>query len=108
MSTQILLETRSGGVCELCKSTAGLAGFLVEGGNDLGADASVLLCNACLDQVSGALEKDPRHFMCLNESMWSQTPAVQVLAWRLFSKPRVEPRSGSVSWFGLIMAQFVF
>ena len=86
MSTQILLETRSGGVCELCKSTAGLAGFLVEGGNELGADASVLLCNACLDQVSGALEKDPRHFMCLNESMWSQTPAVQVLAWRLLQE----------------------
>jgi hypothetical protein len=33
---------------------------------------------------------------------------LQVLAWRLFSKPRVDPRAGSVSWFGLIMAQFVF
>jgi len=86
MSTQKLLETRSGNACELCKSTAGLTGFLVEGGTELGADASVLVCGRCLEQASGAVEKDAHHFMCLNDSMWSQIPAVQVLAWRLLQE----------------------
>jgi protein PhnA len=86
MSTQQLLATRSGHVCELCKGTAGLSGFVVEGGSDLGADASVLLCGQCMAQVSGGVEKDTHHFMCLNESMWSQIPAVQVLAWRLLNE----------------------
>ena len=86
MSTQKLLETRSGSVCELCKGSAGLSVFLVAGGTDLGADASVLLCARCLEQASGVVEKDAHHFMCLNDSMRSQVPAVQVLAWRLLDE----------------------
>ena len=29
---------------------------------------------------------DNNHWRCLNDSMWSQVPAVQVMAWRLLSK----------------------
>jgi len=86
MSIESLLETRSGGVCELCKSTEGLTGFEVEGGKDAGADASVHLCSNCFSQVNGGADKDIHHFMCLNDSMWSPVPVVQVLSWRILNE----------------------
>jgi protein PhnA len=33
----------------------------------------------------------PNHWRCLNDSMWSQVPAVQVMAWRVLKKLSVEP-----------------
>jgi protein PhnA len=29
---------------------------------------------------------DPNHWRCLNESMWSEIPAVQVLSWRMLNR----------------------
>jgi protein PhnA len=82
MSVEQLLTERSGGVCELCKSTQGLVPFEVEGGKEMGADSHVLLCSVCHSQIAGADDLDPHHFTCLNDSMWTPVPAVQVLAWR--------------------------
>ena len=33
---------------------------------------------------------DSNHWRCLNDSMWSQIPAVQVMAWRLLTRLRNE------------------
>jgi protein PhnA len=33
---------------------------------------------------------DVNHWRCLNDSMWNQTPAVQVMAWRMLTRLRAE------------------
>lgn len=82
MTTNALLDSRSGGCCELCKATEGLSAFEVAGGSEIGADASVYICMTCKGLLEGDVSSNPHHFMCLNDSMWTPVPAVQVLAWR--------------------------
>ncbi len=78
------LETRSGGICELCGSNEGLSALEVPQG-DASEDQSVYVCSNCKTQIeSGELEES--HFNCLNDSMWSETPAVKVMSAILLNK----------------------
>lgn len=71
---------RSQNQCELCASTEGLKPMAVEP-SDGTLDKTVLLCQSCHQQLdSGKL--DVNHWRCLNDSMWNQEPAVQVMAYR--------------------------
>ncbi len=45
-------------------------------------DDVVALCASCLTGATEGLTDAP-HWQCLHEAIWSQTPATQVLAWRL-------------------------
>jgi protein PhnA len=45
-----------------------------------------MLCGTCLDQVNSSDTLDENHWRCLNDSMWSQVPAVQVLAYRMLNR----------------------
>ncbi|WP_115718937.1 PhnA domain-containing protein [Gallaecimonas mangrovi] len=80
MSLENTLNERSQGQCELCSSQNGLAPYLVPASSQDDADAHVLLCDKCLSEIEQP--EDVNHWRCLNDSMWSQVPAVQVLAWR--------------------------
>jgi len=84
MSYDKLLE-RSGGVCELCSSTDSLSGYEVSP-SDGSADQSILLCKICKSQIENPDTIDKNHWRCLNDTMWSQEPAVQVMAYRLLKK----------------------
>lgn len=53
-------------------------------------DDSVLLCETCIEQLNDAVKVDVNHWRCINDSMWNQTPAVQVLAWRMLSRLSAE------------------
>jgi protein PhnA len=86
MSVLDLLNARAESACELCKSPEELSAFEVEGGKEMGADASVLLCKTCSDLIENDVTASPHHFTCLNDSMWSPVPAVQVLSWRLLNR----------------------
>lgn len=48
-------------------------------------DETVLLCATCRE---GFEQKpvDTPHWQCLNEAIWSEVPAEQVLAWRLLNR----------------------
>jgi protein PhnA len=84
MSYDTLIE-RSGGVCELCGADSDLASFEVSPSD--GTDAqSTLLCKTCREQIANPDNMDSNHWRCLNDSMWSQEPAVQVMAYRLLKK----------------------
>jgi protein PhnA len=80
------LRERSGGGCELCGSEQGLSGFEVPPDSDGSADQTLLLCEVCRMQIENPEAMDPNHWRCLNDSMWSQTPAVQVMAWRMLNR----------------------
>ncbi len=90
MTIEQALHTRSESKCELCGATDALSVFPVPPSSDDSVDQSVLLCDSCRSQIENPEQIDPNHWRCLNDSMWSQVPAVQVLAWRMLNRLRGE------------------
>ena len=82
MSVEKELQTRSGGVCELCKSSEGLSVFEVSP-SDGSAEQCIYICTTCKEQIENPDKLDEAHFNCLNDSMWSEVPAVVVMSYRL-------------------------
>ncbi|MDF1528026.1 MAG: PhnA domain-containing protein [Sedimenticola sp.] len=90
MSIERSLISRSGSKCELCGSTENLQTYEVPPDSDGSVDQSALLCGTCRIQLDNPDQVDPNHWRCLNDSMWSQTPAVQVIAWRMLNRLSAE------------------
>lgn len=90
MSTEKELQTRSESKCELCATIEHLAVYEVPPTSNGSADESVLLCETCLEQIESPDKVDVHHWRCLNDSMWSQTPAVQVMSWRMLTRLKAE------------------
>jgi protein PhnA len=86
MNTEQTLHSRSGSRCELCGATENLNVYAVPPKTDGNADDSILLCRTCQTQIEDPAAMDANHWRCLNDSMWSQTPAVQVMAWRMLTR----------------------
>lgn len=87
------LQTRSGNACELCGNTENLASFEVSHAPDSlesQADGAVYICTTCKEQIENPEKTDSNHWRCLNDSMWSPTPAVQVVAWRMLNRLKSE------------------
>ncbi len=82
MSIEKELIARSSGKCELCGSSEGLSVFEITP-SDGSADKSIYLCATCREQIENPDKMDETHFNCLNESMWSEVPAVLVMSYRL-------------------------
>ncbi len=79
------LATRADHKCELCGGTNELSAYTVPPKSGDSVDEQVAVCNICLTQMEGE-ELDSNHWRCLNESMWSEVPAVQVVAHRMLTK----------------------
>ncbi|MEP3248342.1 MAG: PhnA domain-containing protein [Sneathiella sp.] len=90
MSLEETLSLRSQSVCELCASKDALFVLDVSQDGNPTEDNAAYLCQICLTQIDGQQDLQPRHWHCLNESMWSEVPAVKILAWRLLSRLRAE------------------
>lgn len=90
MSLQNELHERSGSVCELCSSKEGLVLFEVPPASNATSESTILICNTCSDQIENLDHADPNHWRCLNDSMWSPVPAVQVVSWRMLNNLRSE------------------
>lgn len=84
MSNSILLE-RSNSTCELCKSTDNLSAFVVEP-----KEEEILICEICKSQIENPGSENVNHWRCLNDSMWSEIPAVQVQSWRMLTRLKSE------------------
>jgi protein PhnA len=91
MSVEQTLKQRSQEQCELCSSKNKLSVYEVPPTDGANSDKSVYLCETCFCQVGGSTELDTgHHWRCLNDSMWSQVPAVQVVAWRMLNRLKSE------------------
>lgn len=90
MKTEAELKERSGGKCELCESTGQLKVYEVPPVAANEADKEIYICETCLDQIEKKQELDSKHWQCLTTSMWSEVPAVQVVAWRMLNRFRQE------------------
>ncbi|MGO4999757.1 PhnA domain-containing protein [Oceanisphaera sp. W20_SRM_FM3] len=84
MSIEQQLLARSEHSCELCKATANLDLHAVAPYAADSAEHCALLCTTCQQELTDPT--DHNHWRCLNDSMWSTEPAVQVLAWRTLKK----------------------
>ncbi|GJM63934.1 PhnA domain-containing protein [Persicobacter diffluens] len=83
MSVEKELKARSEAKCELCGNPHDLNVFPVGPDSDGSANQSIYACNTCAEQLNDHSKIDPNHWRCLNDSMWSPTPAVQVVAYRM-------------------------
>lgn len=85
MSLSRELEKRSGGKCELCGSEEKVNAYAVEPSKE-----SIVVCSVCNSQIDDPEVMEPNHWRCLNDSMWSEQKAVQIVAWRMLTRLKNE------------------
>jgi protein PhnA len=94
MTIEQTLLQRCDAKCELCSSGDHLSVYQVpldsDGTTGETADQSIMICDTCRGQIEQQQELDVNHWRCLSDSMWSPTPAVQVMAWRLLTRLSAE------------------
>lgn len=90
MSIEEVLHARSESRCELCSATENLDVYEIPPDSNDNADKCVLVCETCREQIEKPEKVDVNHWRCLNDSMWSQVPAVQVMAWRMLTRLSAE------------------
>ncbi len=66
--------------CDLCGSKEGLLKYVVVPRED-----TITICSTCAASIDDPTTNE-KHWNCLHDSMWSETPAVQVMAFRLLTK----------------------
>ena len=88
MSIERELSNRSGSKCELCSVTENLKVYEVLPTKKGGLDENIMACSTCINQIENPETVDLNHWRCLNDSMWSEQTAVQVVAWRMLSRLR--------------------
>jgi protein PhnA len=87
--TEQLIE-RSGNKCELCGTTDNLVVYTLPPDGENDASKAVYVCQKAFKQLEKQEELEPEFWKCINESMWSEVPAVQVVAWRMLNRLRGE------------------
>ena len=80
MSIKEELAKRSNNQCELCTATENLDVYNTGDGS---AQQSLYLCDTCRNQINNPQTLDENHWRCLSDTMWSETPAVAVMSYRL-------------------------
>ena len=91
MSINTTLLTRSNNACELCSSNdENLQAYAVPPKTNDSTDNQVVLCGNCLNQIAASDYSDTNHWRCLTGSIWSETPAVQALSYKILDKLKAE------------------
>lgn len=90
MKLEEMLVERNGNKCELCQSAGPLKVYEVPPAAQNNADNMILICDKCRAQLDKKEELDSQHWRGLSEAMWSEVPAVQVVAWRMLNRLRSE------------------
>ncbi|WP_203295402.1 PhnA domain-containing protein [Luteirhabdus pelagi] len=90
MSLEQTLFERANNSCELCGNGEHLQVFQIPESPMEGADAHILVCETCANQIENEEARDPNHWRCLNDSMWSAVPAVKVMSWRMLQRLKSE------------------
>jgi len=90
MTIEENLKQRSDSTCELCGNKDELNVFEVPFSPEDGLQSNVLICKTCKNQIEDSEQMEPNHWRCLNDSMWSTIPAVQVMAWRMLHRLKSE------------------
>ncbi|WDE98060.1 PhnA domain-containing protein [Lentisphaera profundi] len=84
------LARRCKSLCELCGESTSLEIFEVAPVADPEYAKCAMICEVCKTQVEDPAEINVNHWHCLNETAWTEEPAVQVLIWRLLGHLKAE------------------
>jgi protein PhnA len=84
MSVEQTLIQRSNNQCELCGAINNLKTYPIFP-SDGTAEQSIYICDTCHNQIENPKNLDADHWRCLNDTMWSEIPAVQVMSYRLLN-----------------------
>ncbi|TWO34732.1 PhnA protein [Seonamhaeicola sediminis] len=90
MSVLKTLIERSNNTCELCGSVENLEQYTIPPALNENVENDILVCSICKNQINGDEEMNPNHWRCLNDSMWSEFVAVQIMAWRILHRLKKE------------------
>lgn len=90
MTTEEILKERSDATCELCSAKDDLQVYQIPDSPEETSETAILICHTCLEQIENPEKTDPNHWRCLNDSMWSSIPAVQVMAFRMLHRLKHE------------------
>jgi len=90
MRIEEVIQKRAEEKCELCKGTDTLKMYEVLSPNGTTEENCILICAKCTAQIEKKEELDSKHWQCLAESMWSEVPGIQIVAWRMLNRLRNE------------------
>lgn len=90
MTLQENLSNRNNSSCELCTAQENLIVYTLPPAEEALEENSIIVCSTCHDQIKDPELTNPTRWRCLNDSMWSPVPAVQVMAWRMLNRLRGE------------------
>lgn len=88
MKFEASLLQRSESKCELCKSSENVTLYEVPPQTKSSEENCIMICSKCRAQIEKREELDSSHWTILSETMWSEVPAVQVMAWRMLNRLR--------------------
>ncbi len=84
------LARRSKSRCELCGENTSLSIYEVPPVNEPDLHHCVMICENCRNQIEGKQRLEPNHWHNLTQSVWSEVPAVQVLAVQMLQRLKNE------------------
>lgn len=84
------LEQRSNKQCELCKNSENVSQYSITTPDFIKTDTDLLLCSKCIAQIDKKEPLSKEHWQCLQESMWSEVTAAQIISWRMLNRFRTE------------------
>ena len=90
MKLEPIIQERSNGKCELCNSVSSLSIYKVMPQEKANETNTIMVCSKCLSQIEKKEEMESEHWKGLGESMWSEVPGVQVVAWRMLNRLKNE------------------
>lgn len=82
------LVRRSGARCELCEANGvKLSVFEIPPvREEPDYEKCIFVCDTCREQVENPKWMKPDHWRCLNNTMWSEVPGVQVMSVRMLRR----------------------
>ncbi len=84
------LQSRSGQQCELCSSTNNLSIYEVGPDTATKEEIAIYVCGKCKAQLEKKEMPEPDHWKILEQTMWSEIPAIQVVSWRMLNRLRAD------------------
>jgi protein PhnA len=80
------LLKRSGRKCELCGGIENLKVFKVLPIKKDDLSDNIFACSLCINQIENKGTENVNHWRCLNESVWNENIAVQVVSFRMLNR----------------------
>jgi protein PhnA len=90
MKVETLVLQRSNQTCELCNDAENVQPYAVMPQDYATAENTAGLCDSCRQQLDKKVPLNAAHWMPLKDTMWSEVPCVQVLAWRMLHRLKNE------------------